>query len=214
MMIFVDFCINYLCVLFDEVDVVFDFFVQFDCWFKEVFVVKLFELNMMIFVIVGVDGWLLVWIVFIKGVDECGFVFFINYESCKGYDFVVYLQVVLLFYWIEFECQVCIEGWIEKISVEESDCYFVLCLFGLCIGVWVLEQSVVIDSCVMFEVCEKVVSECYGDNLLCLLYWGGYCFVFDLIEFWQGCLLWLYDCLFYMCDVVVLLGWMILCLLL
>ncbi len=49
-------------------------------------------------------------IVLIKGVDERGFVFFTNYESRKGRELAANPAASLLFYWIELERQVRIEG--------------------------------------------------------------------------------------------------------
>lgn len=54
-----------------------------------------FEFMVMMVVMVGVNGWFLICVVLFKGCDECGMVWFINYESCKGEELVIYFFVVL-----------------------------------------------------------------------------------------------------------------------
>ncbi|CAB3757228.1 pyridoxamine 5'-phosphate oxidase [Burkholderia sp. MSh2] len=181
-----DLRINYSRASLDEADVAPDPFAQFDRWFKEALAAKLPEPNTMTLATVGDDGRPSARIVLIKGVDERGFVFFTNYDSRKGRDLAAHPQAALLFYWIELERQVRIEGRIEKTSAEESDRYFASRPLGSRIGAWASAQSAVIDSRATLEASEKAVSERYGDNPPRPPHWGGYRLVPDSIEFWQG----------------------------
>ncbi|MBR8457848.1 pyridoxamine 5'-phosphate oxidase [Burkholderia dolosa] len=204
-----DLRINYSRASLDEADVAPDPFAQFDRWFNEALAAKLPEPNTMTLATVGADGRPSARIVLIKGVDERGFVFFTNYESRKGRELAAHPYAALLFYWIELERQVRIEGRIEKTSAEESDRYFASRPLGSRIGAWASEQSAVIDSRATLEAREKAVAERFGDDPPRPPHWGGYRVVPDAIEFWQGRPSRLHDRLLYTRDASAPQGWTI-----
>ncbi|CAG9200603.1 Pyridoxine/pyridoxamine 5'-phosphate oxidase [Burkholderia gladioli] len=181
-----DLRINYSRASLDEVDVASDPIRQFDKWFKEALDAQLPEPNTMTLATVDAEGRPSARIVLIKGVDERGFVFFTNYESRKGREIAHNPHAALLFYWIELERQVRIEGRIEKTSAAESDSYFASRPVGSRIGAWASEQSTVIADREVLEARERDFAARYGENPPRPPHWGGYRLVPEAIEFWQG----------------------------
>ncbi|MBJ9678581.1 pyridoxamine 5'-phosphate oxidase [Burkholderia gladioli] len=181
-----DLRINYSRASLDEADVASDPIRQFDKWFKEALDAQLPEPNTMTLATVDAEGRPSARIVLIKGVDERGFVFFTNYESRKGREIAHNPHAALLFYWIEFERQVRIEGRIEKTSAAESDSYFASRPVGSRIGAWASEQSTVIADREVLEARERDFAARYGENPPRPPHWGGYRLVPEAIEFWQG----------------------------
>ncbi|WP_186036150.1 pyridoxamine 5'-phosphate oxidase [Burkholderia gladioli] len=181
-----DLRINYSRASLDEADVASDPIRQFDKWFKEALDAQLPEPNTMTLATVDAEGRPSARIVLIKGVDERGFVFFTNYESRKGREIAHNPHAALLFYWIELERQVRIEGRIEKTSAAESDSYFASRPVGSRIGAWASEQSTVIANREVLEARERDFAARYGENPPRPPHWGGYRLVPEAIEFWQG----------------------------
>lgn len=159
---------------------------QFDAWFKQALDARLPEPNTMTLATVDARGYPSARIVLIKGADERGFVFFTNYESRKGLDLATNPHASLLFYWIELERQVRIEGTVVKTSAEESDMYFNSRPLGSRIGAWASEQSRPLESRALLEARESSFSERFGETPPRPPHWGGYRLVPDTIEFWQG----------------------------
>lgn len=170
----------------DETSVAADPIRQFDAWFKQALDARLPEPNTMTLATVDARGYPSARIVLIKGVDERGFVFFTNYESRKGLDLAANPHASLLFYWIELERQVRVEGTVVKTNAEESDAYFHSRPLGSRIGAWASEQSRPIESRALLEAREKSFSERFGESPPRPPHWGGYRLVPETIEFWQG----------------------------
>jgi len=177
---------NYSLGSLDVGDVDRNPFRQFEAWFAQALDAQLPEPNTMTLATVDSRGRPSARIVLIKGVDERGFVFFTNYDSRKGREIADNPHASLLFYWIELERQVRIEGKVVKTSPTESDQYFQSRPLGSRIGAWASEQSQVIESRAVLEAREKEMSAKYGDQPPRPPHWGGYRLVPDAIEFWQG----------------------------
>jgi pyridoxamine 5'-phosphate oxidase len=177
---------NYSLGSLDVIDVDPDPIKQFNTWFAQALDAQLPEPNAMTVATVDAAGRPAARILLIKGVDERGFVFFTNYESRKGHELAANPRASLLFYWIELERQVRIEGRVEKTSAEESDAYFASRPLGSRIGAWASAQSEVIDSRAALEAREAEIIAKYGENPPRPPHWGGYRLVPDMLEFWQG----------------------------
>jgi pyridoxamine 5'-phosphate oxidase len=159
---------------------------QFERWFAQALDAKLPEPNTMTLATVDEHGRPAVRIVLIKGVDARGFTFFTNYESRKGRELAHNPHASLLFYWIELERQVRIEGVVGKTSEAESDAYFASRPVSSRIGAWASAQSTVLASRAELEAREAHFATQFGSNPPRPPFWGGYRLVPDAIEFWQG----------------------------
>ncbi|MEW9582106.1 pyridoxamine 5'-phosphate oxidase [Paraburkholderia sp. DGU8] len=177
---------NYSLGSLDIADVDRDPIRQFGKWFQQAVDAKLPEPNTMTLATVDSRGRPSARIVLIKGIDERGFVFFTNYESRKGRELAANPYASLLFYWIELERQVRVEGRVVKTSAAESDAYFASRPLGSRIGAWASNQSQVIESRSQLETREREFNLQYGDQPPRPPHWGGYRLVPEAIEFWQG----------------------------
>lgn len=132
--------------------------------------------------------------VLLKGMDNRGFIFYTNYDSRKGRDLVENPKASLVFYWQEFERQVCVGGTVAKLPRAESEAYFRSRPKGSRIAAWASNQSEVISSRdVLEERWKEFAAKYSGDEVPLAPNWGGYILNPDRIEFWQGRLNRLHD---------------------
>jgi len=94
---------------------------QFAKWFNEAIAAQIPEANAMTVSTADANGRPSSRILLIKEFDRRGFTFFTNYDSRKGHDLDANPYASLLFFWIELERQVRIEGRVERISAEVND---------------------------------------------------------------------------------------------
>lgn len=124
--------------------------------------------------------------VLVKDYDETGFKFYTNYNSLKGKQLELKPACALLFYWPESDRKIRIEGFTEKLSVEESECYFKLRPRESQLSSWASEQSSVIpdrnylDS--QYDFYKKKFNKKSVEKPP---HWGGFILVPDRFEFWQ-----------------------------
>ena len=171
----------------NETDVNRNPFVQFQSWFDEAVAAQLPEPNAMTLATVDGAGRPSARIVLLKGFDEQGFVFFTNYHSRKGRNLADNPAVALIFYWVELERQVRIEGNAHPVSAEESDTYFASRPRESQLGAVASDQSKVLQSRVELEERLQTIAERYYDlSIPRPEHWGGYRVMPHLIEFWQG----------------------------
>ena len=159
---------------------------QFDQWLNEAIRGEVPEPNAMTLATVGPDLRPSTRIVLIKGYDECGIVWYTNYQSRKGRELAGNPFAALQFHWVELERVVRIEGVVEKVSDAESDAYFQSRPLDSRIGAWASPQSEVIESrTVLVANAAK-----YGAQFLLQPprppHWGGYRLKPDNWQFWQG----------------------------
>ncbi|HVK54887.1 MAG TPA: pyridoxamine 5'-phosphate oxidase [Burkholderiales bacterium] len=181
---------EYKLASLNEADVAPNPIQQFGKWFNEALTAELPEPNTMTLATAGVTAEGVIRpsarIVLIKDFDARGFAFFTNYNSRKGQELAANSAASLLFYWIELERQVRIEGEVEKLEPEESEAYFGSRPLLSRIGAWASPQSEVIQDRQWLEERFATMTEKFKDTVPRPPHWGGYRLKPDIVEFWQG----------------------------
>lgn len=125
--------------------------------------------------------------VLLKSFDTRGFVFYTNYGSRKATDLDRNPYAALVFHWARLQRQVCIEGTVERLGLQESREYFRTRPRGSQIGAWASRQSEPLESrTALMRKFREMESRFRGIEVPLPPFWGGYRVVPDRIEFWQG----------------------------
>jgi pyridoxamine 5'-phosphate oxidase len=159
---------------------------QFERWFHEALQADVPEPNAMSVATVAPNGRPSSRILLLKDMGADGFTWFTNYESRKGRELAENPHAALLFFWIELERQVRIEGRVEQVSAAESDAYFQIRPLGSRIGAIASAQSRSIENRQTLERQFLHTEQKYGKNPPRPAHWGGFRLIPDTIEFWQG----------------------------
>ncbi len=125
--------------------------------------------------------------VLLKGFDDRGFVFYTNYNSEKARDLEENPHASLCFYWQTTDRQVRINGYVEKVSTEESDEYFASRARQSKIGAWASKQSTELKGGTK-ELLAEVAKEAAKFGLGEVPrpdFWGGFRVIPNMIEFWS-----------------------------
>ena len=170
-----------------EEDLAADPFAQFGVWFGEVAQADVREPNAMTLATATPDGRPSARMALLKEVDTRGFVFYTNYESRKGSELNANPRAALVFFWVQLERQVRVEGRVERVSAEESDAYFSSRPEGSQLGAWASLQSVILPGRGPLEArYEELHAQYEGQEIPRPPFWGGYRVVPETVEFWQG----------------------------
>lgn len=133
------------------------------------------------------DGIISSRMLYIRGVNEDGFIFYTNYNSSKGQDIDQNSNGALNVFWGELERQIRIEGKIKKVSSTISDQYFNARPRASQLGAWASNQSEILKD--RNELTERLD---YFDKKFKNMavprppHWGGFCLTPMKLEFWQG----------------------------
>lgn len=181
---------DYALKSLDEKDALPDPFAQFSVWMNEALSAKLPEPTAMtLATATPVPGGLVqptARIVLLKGFDARGFMFFTNYASRKGLELAANPLAGLLFFWVELEREVRIDGRIEKVTAAESDEYFASRPLLSRVGAHASPQSQVLRDRADLEARFEQKGKQFGENVPRPEHWGGYRLVPAEMEFWQG----------------------------
>ncbi|KAL6524389.1 hypothetical protein OROHE_016060 [Orobanche hederae] len=192
---------------FLEKNVEADPFVQFQIWFDDALAAGLKEPNVMALSTATKDGKprlkepniralstatedgkLSSRMVQLKEVGKRGFIWCSNYESRKGLEISENPHAAILFYWNALNRQVRIEGFVQKVSDEESEQYFCSRPREIQIAPAVSKQSMEVPGREYLRQQCKELEEKYpeGSMIPKPQHWGGYRLVPERFEFWQG----------------------------
>ncbi|GFP98471.1 pyridoxine/pyridoxamine 5'-phosphate oxidase 1 chloroplastic [Phtheirospermum japonicum] len=165
-----------------------DPFVQFQKWFDDAVASGMKEPNAMALSTTGKDGKPSSRMVLLKGFDADGFVWCSNYESRKGREISENPHAALLFYWSALNRQVRIEGFVQKVTDEESEQYFCSRPREIQIAPAVSNQSTEVTGREFLQQQCKEMEEKYpeGSMIPRPQHWGGYRLIPERFEFWQG----------------------------
>ncbi len=159
-------------------------FSQFNQWFSIALDSEFPEPNAAVLSTSSYSGQPTARVILVKDFSINGFVFYTNYESRKGLDLQLNPKASLLFYWPILKCQVRIQGIVKKISSKDSDFYFRNRPVESRINAIASFQSKPVKLENLEEKVRKL-SQLYKDNPPRPSYWGGFCLVPNLFEFWQ-----------------------------
>ncbi|HSC99551.1 MAG TPA: pyridoxamine 5'-phosphate oxidase, partial [Casimicrobiaceae bacterium] len=163
-----------------------DPFDQFARWFDEAVAAALPEPNAMTLATVDPAGGPAARVVLLKGIDPRGLVFHTNYESRKGREMIADPRVALLFFWVELQRQVRVEGVAERVSAEESEVYFAARPRRSQLSAWASPQSAPVPDRAWLEAQVASVEARFTSTVPRPPHWGGIRVVPNRFEFWQG----------------------------
>jgi pyridoxamine 5'-phosphate oxidase len=160
---------------------------QFDRWWREALAAEVAEPNAMTLATADSAGRPSARIVLLKGFDDRGFTFFTNYESRKARELAANDAAALVFFWVELERQVRIEGIVARTAADESDRYFASRPLASRIGAIASRQSEVLASRAALEERFRELEAEFGSGEVPRPdHWGGFRLDPHTIEFWQG----------------------------
>jgi len=160
----------------------------FELWFAEAIEEKLPDANACTLATADSEGRPSARIILLKEFDHHGFVFYTNYNSRKGRELEENPQAALCFYWPQMEKQVRIEGYVQRVSGEESEAYFRTRPRESQLGARASAQSKVVADRAELDAEYAELEQSYsGETSIPLpATWGGYRLQPDVMEFWQG----------------------------
>lgn len=160
---------------------------QFQTWFNDAIKAKVPMPEAMTLATATPDGRPSARMVLLKQVDHDGFVFFTNYRSAKARQLNANPYAALVFYWVQLDRQVRVEGSVTRTSAQESRDYFQTRPRESQIGAWASAQSEVISGRDVLEQRVRELETLYCDrDVDCPEHWGGYRLKPERIEFWKS----------------------------
>lgn len=162
-------------------------FEQFSRWFNEALDGGVTEPNAMSLATVDTAGQPRVRTVLLKDYSSEGFTYYTNLTSVKSFDIQTNNHVSILFFWIQMERQIRIDGQAELLDRDTVDAYFRVRPRESQIGAWASEQSKPVASRHELEKRFNEINDRFaGQEVPTPPFWGGYRVRPTCLEFWQG----------------------------
>ncbi|GDY10545.1 MAG: pyridoxamine 5'-phosphate oxidase [Planctomycetota bacterium] len=181
-----------------ESDLAAEPFTQFQRWLDDVQAENVSDWQAMSLATATGDGRPSVRIVYLRGWDERGFLFYTNFDSRKGHELADNPRAAAVLHWKELERQVRIEGAVVRASDAEADAYFAGRPRESCIGAWASAQSQPLsDRATLKRTTAECEAKFAGGPIPRPPNWGGFRIVPESVEFWQGGVARLHDRLIY-----------------
>ena len=181
-----------------ESDLAAEPFTQFQRWLDDVQAENVSDWQAMSLATATGDGRPSVRIVYLRGWDERGFLFYTNFDSRKGHELADNPRAAAVLHWKELERQVRIEGAVVRASDAEADAYFAGRPRESCIGAWASAQSQPLsDRATLKRTTAECEAKFAGGPIPRPPNWGGIRIVPESVEFWQGGVARLHDRLIY-----------------
>lgn len=181
-----------------ESDLAAEPFTQFQRWLDDVQAESVSDWQAMSLATATGDGRPSVRIVYLRGWDERGFLFYTNFDSRKGHELADNPRAAAVLHWKELERQVRIEGAVVRASDAEADAYFAGRPRESCIGAWASAQSQPLsDRATLKRTTAECEAKFAGGPIPRPPNWGGFRIVPESVEFWQGGVARLHDRLIY-----------------
>ncbi len=160
---------------------------QFEEWLEQAVRVETRDPSGMMLATVDAQGQPSARVVLLKGISRQGFTFFSNYDSRKARELAENPRAALVFWWMELDRQVRIQGRVSRSSRSISEQYFASRPRGSQLSALVSPQSRVVESRKVLEDAVAKAEQAYADrDIPCPPNWGGFLLEPDYIEFWQG----------------------------
>lgn len=125
-------------------------------------------------------------VVYLRGLDSRGFVFFTHYASRKGEELAANAHASLVAFWPLLRRSVRVEGEVQRTSEAESDAYFHGRPRASQIGAWASPQSRPLESRRDLERRVAEIERRFPGEVPRPPFWGGFRVTPSAIEFWQG----------------------------
>ena len=124
--------------------------------------------------------------VLLKGVDDRGFVFYMNMDRQKGRELDAHPEAAMVFHWKSLNRQVRVRGSVEHVTDVEADAYFATRPKQAQIGAWASKQSEPLESRLAFEKAVATYAAKYAiGSVPRPPRWSGYRLLPTKIEFWH-----------------------------
>ena len=163
-----------------------DPFTQFGHWYADAQVATDDRAGAMTIASATPDGRPSARVVLLRGFDARGFVFYTSYESRKAAELDANPYAAALFYWLELDRQVRLEGTVTRVDPSESEEYFAGRPRGHQLSAWTSPQSAPIPDRPYLEVRLAETEARFAGNARVPRpdSWGGYRLVPEVFEFW------------------------------